>query len=71
MQYHVVYSLPGAYIYKGPDPQGEHTFDTFEDARNATIADLEHWQSKLQSNLQELRDAKSINDLHYTEDDDA
>ena len=67
MKYHVVYSLPGAYIYEGPGEPSDPKFHTFEEARKAALDDLEHWNKEIQANLQELRSAKTIEDLHYTD----
>lgn len=65
MPYHVIFSLPEAAIWEGPGTDSETTYATFEEAKAAAIEDLEHWLGEIQSNLEELKAAKSIRDLSY------
>jgi len=71
MKYHVDFSLPDTSIYEGPGEDSRSTFDTFEEARDAAIRDLEHWRDKIDANLEELRRARSIRDLSYHQGPDA
>ena len=68
MPYRVVFSIPDPGIYEGVDPDPAATFETFHEARLATVKFLETVLNEVQDYLDAFRAAKRIEDLECYDD---